>query len=203
MGLFWARLLTLSGLSKIALGSWPLAKSFSISTAKLKANGQEPKAALLPPVMREGLIGFRHPVYIFLLLDRGALTRGRVQQFVGQLVDHTLFATGAGVCNQPANSQRGSAVGIHFYRHLIVRSTDSASLDLKQGLGVLYSLLEELQRFIAALLLHLRQRFIEDAFGGRALALPHHRVNKLCHQVRLIHDIGGYGSLCYFFLTEL
>ncbi len=39
-------------------------------------------ACSLPPVMRKRLIGFRHAVHIFFLLDRGSAAIGGVEQFV-------------------------------------------------------------------------------------------------------------------------
>src|ERR1700722_9033260 len=94
---------TLSHLPKITqLLNFPITQSFS------------------PPVMRERLIRFRHPVNVFLLLDRRAFTRGGVQQLVTQLVDHAFFAASARIRDQPADRQRRAAVGIHFHRNLIV-----------------------------------------------------------------------------------
>jgi hypothetical protein len=39
----------------------------------------EPKDLLLPAVMRKRLIGFRHAVHIFFLLDRRSTAIGRVE----------------------------------------------------------------------------------------------------------------------------
>jgi hypothetical protein len=58
---------------------------------------------LLPAVMRECLVCFRHAMHIFFLLDGGATAVGRVQQLVAQLVDHSLFATPARIANDPAD----------------------------------------------------------------------------------------------------
>src|SRR5260370_38901207 len=44
----------------------------------------------LPAVMRECLIGFRHAVHVFLLLDRPTARISSVNQFIRQLVDHGL-----------------------------------------------------------------------------------------------------------------
>src|ERR1700758_509959 len=44
----------------------------------------------LPAVMRERLVGFGHAMDVFLLLHRSAAAVRRIQQFVGQLVDHAL-----------------------------------------------------------------------------------------------------------------
>src|SRR5437763_12876491 len=74
----------------------------------------------LPPIMREGLVGFRHAVDVFFLLHGRALAVGGIEQFVGQLVGHALFAAPAAVTDEPANSQRGAPVSIHFHRYLIL-----------------------------------------------------------------------------------
>src|ERR1700688_2318347 len=145
--------------------------------------------------MRESLVGFSHAVYVFFLLDCGAFTIGGVQQFVAQLVDHAFFCAPAGVRHQPANSERSAAIRIYFHRNLIVRAADTPGLHFEQRLGVLDGLLEELQGFVSALLLHAGQGFVKDALGRALLALPHHRVDELRHQVGAINWIRLNGSL--------
>src|ERR1700674_6132484 len=83
------------------------------------------RAPILPPVMREGLIGLGHAMYIFFLLDGGAFSVGGVQQFVAQLVDHASFRAPARIRQQPADRERCAPVGIHFHGHLIVRAADA------------------------------------------------------------------------------
>src|SRR5581483_3154156 len=145
--------------------------------------------------MRERLVGFGHAMHVFFLLDGRAAVVGRVQQFVGQLVGHAFFAAAARVRDQPADRQRGAPVGIDLDRDLVVGAAHAAGLDFQQRLAVFDRLLEQLQAFIAALLLQLVDGFVEDALGGRLLARPHHRVHKLGHQVRLIHRIRGDSAL--------
>src|SRR5579872_387318 len=82
--------------------------------------------AFLPAVMRKRLVRFRHAMHIFLLLDGGAAAVGGIQQFIAQLVNHALFATGAGIADDPANRQRRSAIGINLNRNLIVRATNTS-----------------------------------------------------------------------------
>src|SRR5947209_15708237 len=65
----------------------------------------------LPPIVREGLIGFRHAVYVFFFLDSCAAAICRVQQFIAQLIDHALFAASARVSHQPADRKRSAPVG--------------------------------------------------------------------------------------------
>src|SRR5439155_25892006 len=64
---------------------------------------------------------------------------------------------------------------------------------LEQRLDVLDRLLEQLQTFVATLRLHPLQSLVKDALGSAALALPHHGVDKLGHQVRAIYGIGRNG----------
>src|SRR5215472_420410 len=115
MELFWPRLSILpSGAPKIRLLARRLQLPFAAPGSGREANNTSPKAAFLPPVMGKRLVGFRHAVNVFLLLDRGAAVVGGVEQFIAQLVDHALLAASSGVGNQPADSQRGAPVGIHF-----------------------------------------------------------------------------------------
>src|SRR5215469_3935813 len=84
----------LSGAPKIASG------------CRLAARCQEQlRLASLPPIMCKRLVGFRHAVHVFLLLDRRATIVGCVQQFVRELVNHAFFATATRVGNQPADRQ--------------------------------------------------------------------------------------------------
>src|ERR1700722_15117397 len=93
-----------------------------------------------PPVMRERLIRFRHPVNVFLLLDRCAFSGRGVQQLVAQLVDHAFFTASTRIRNQPADRERRTAVRIHFDRHLVVRAAHTTALYFEQRLGILHGL---------------------------------------------------------------
>src|SRR5215467_11404962 len=130
MELFLARL-TLSGLRN-----------------RLFASSSE-REAPLPPVMRKRLVRFRHAMHVFFLLDGGAAAVGGIEQFIGQLVDHSLLAAVACISNDPADGQRGATVGIDLNRHLVVGATDTPGLYLEQRLGILHSLFEQLQSLIA------------------------------------------------------
>src|SRR5438477_10080000 len=68
------------GLKKSATSFWLLAFSRirCILGTKLRANGYQLKAAFLPPIMRERVVGLRHAVDILLLLDCGAALVGGV-----------------------------------------------------------------------------------------------------------------------------
>src|SRR5208282_129902 len=156
----------------------------------LLASSQKRVTSLLPPVMRERLVRFRHAMHVFFFLDGGAFAVRGVEQLVRQLLDHSFFAAAARVAHNPANRQRSPAVGGNFDRHLIVRSTHAPRLHFQQRLGVLDRFREQLQGFVAAFFLQLRERLIENVLGSRLLSLPHHRVDELRHQIRSVHRIG-------------
>src|ERR1039458_7802395 len=71
----------------------------------------DPCSLALPAVMRERLVGLGHAMHIFLLLHRRAAPIGGVQQFGGQLLHHALLAARAAKSHQPADGERGAALG--------------------------------------------------------------------------------------------
>src|SRR5271155_3969018 len=107
----------------------------------------------LPPIVRKSFVGLGHAVHVFFLLDSCAAIVGGIEKFVAQLVDHAFFAASTRVDDQPANRQRGTPIGVHFHRHLVVGAAYAAGLHFEQRLDVLDRLLEELQGFVATLLL--------------------------------------------------
>src|SRR6266436_6090762 len=120
----------------IKFSSWLLALGSQLEPFAPVKN-QEPTAALLPPIVRKGLVRLRHAVYIFFLLDGRAFTVRGVEQLVAQLINHSLFGAPAGVSHQPANRQRRPPVRIHFHWHLIVRAAYAPRLHFQQRLGIL------------------------------------------------------------------
>src|SRR3546814_3369485 len=59
-----------------------------------------------PAVVRERLVGFRHAVRLFTLLDRAAAVLGGVEQLAGQLARPGVLAALARRVAQPAHRQR-------------------------------------------------------------------------------------------------
>src|SRR6266481_2084518 len=146
--------------------------------------------------MRERLVGFRHSVHVFFLLDGSALTVRGIEQLVRQFLDHSLFAATTRIAHDPADRQRRPPVRSYFDRNLIVRAAHAARLHFQQRLGVLDRLREQLQGLVATLFLQLIERLIKNTLGSRLLSLPHHRIDELRHQVRSIHRIGLGRPLC-------
>src|SRR6266849_10070313 len=82
----------------------------------------------LPPVMRERPVGFRHPVRVFLLLDRLALALRREDQLRREPLRHVLLLAGAAVLNDPAHAERRAPLRPDFHRHLVRGAADAPRL---------------------------------------------------------------------------
>src|SRR3954454_25114037 len=84
----------------------------------------------LPAVVREGLVGLRHPVDVVLLLVRAALLVHRVEDLAGELLVHPFLAAIARELHEPAYGQRAGTALRHLDGHLVVGATNAARLDL-------------------------------------------------------------------------
>src|SRR6187431_2791823 len=87
----------------------------------------------LPAVVREGLVGLRHPVDVVLLLEGAALLVRGVEDLADELVDHLLLAALPGERDQPAHGEGAGAAGGNLDRHLVVGTTDAARAHLEGG----------------------------------------------------------------------
>src|SRR5438552_12648967 len=76
-------------------------------------NGRMAKA--LPAIVRECLVGVRHAVRVFLLLDGVALALGRGDHFGSQLLRHRLLAPIARIQDQPAHRKRRAALRTNLH----------------------------------------------------------------------------------------
>src|SRR3954453_15121212 len=81
----------------------------------------------LPAVVRERLVGLRHPIHVVLALERVALLLERVEDFTGELVLHVLLAAVPRVGHQPPQRERATAPLRHLDRHLVVRAPDATA----------------------------------------------------------------------------
>src|SRR3990172_3933639 len=149
-------------------------------------------SAPLPTIMGEGLVGLGHAVHVLFPLHGAALPVGGIQQLLGQLVHHAFARPGPRVQQQPADGQGLPSVGIHFHRYLIVGAAHAPRFHFQHRLDVFHGLIEHLQRLVMGLLADLFHGAVKDALRGRALAVPHHRINELLHQVAVIDRVTRY-----------
>src|SRR6266550_416379 len=108
--------------------------------------------APLPPVVREGLVGLRHPVDVVLALERAALVVERVQDLGGKLLDHALLAPAARKVHEPAHREGTRAALRHLDGHLVIRAADAAALDLEHRRDRLHGLLQHFDGRLSGLL---------------------------------------------------
>src|SRR3954454_22913395 len=125
----------------------------------------------LPAVVREGLVGLRHPVDVVLALERPALLVEGVQNLVSELRAHPLLAALARVVHEPAHGERAGAALRHLDGDLVVGAADAATADLEDRRDRLHGLLQHLDRRPAGLRADLLQRVVDDLLGDRLLAV--------------------------------
>src|ERR1043166_7418169 len=144
---------------------------------------------LLPAVVRERLVRFRHAVHVFLLFNRPAARIGCVNQLIRQLIAHGLARALARILQQPTNRQRLPPERIHFHRNLVVRAAHAPRLHFERRLHVLHGLLEKFQRVIVRLLRHLVHGAVKHPLRRALFSIPHHRADKLLNQVVAVNRI--------------
>src|SRR5690606_25362412 len=110
--------------------------------------------------------------------DRLAATVHRVHQFTRETADHDLLAALAGGIDQPADGEGLLTLGTHFHGHLIGGATDAARTHLDGGTDVFERAMEHLDGVLLGPLLDDFEGAIDDAFGGRLLAVLHERVHE-------------------------
>src|SRR5262245_32750675 len=92
--------------------------------------------SFLPAIVRESLVGFRHSVCVFLLLDRVAFVAARRDQLVGETLGHVLVAALTRVRCDPLHSERVAPLGTNLNRNLVRRTADAAALHFEHRLHV-------------------------------------------------------------------
>src|ERR1700722_2893932 len=133
----------------------------------------------LPAIVREGAVGFRHPVHVFTLLDGVPPAIRRIEQLGREPLRHRLFIALACCRDDPANAERLPAHRANLDRHLIGGTTNAARTHLDGRHYVFQRLPENRQRAPLGLGLDQFERAIDDTLGGRLLAVVHDRVHEL------------------------
>src|SRR4051812_21268419 len=174
----------------MALTPYP-ASRFSRATGN---DGGRPRSTAwrvpLPAVVGERLVRLRHAEDVVLALVRAALLALRIEQLVGEPLRHRLLAAGARERHQPAHGERARARRGHLDRHLVGRAADAPRLHLEDGCERLDRRLERLDGVAPRALGEDRQRVVDDALGGRLLAVEHHSVDDLLDELGAVDRIG-------------
>src|SRR6266576_3187208 len=178
---------------------WAMIPMFRTRSSATRCSVVAKSLQSLPAVVRESLVGLRHPIHVVLALVRVPLLLERVEDLAGELVAHVLLATVAGERDDPAQRERAPTALGNLDRHLVVRATDAARLDLEHRGDRLHGLFQHLDRRPARLFADLVQGGVDDRLGGRLLAVPHHAVHQLGDQGRVVdrvRDDRARGDFC-------
>src|SRR6201996_8780898 len=125
----------------------------------------------LPAIVREGAVGFRHPVHVFTLLDRVPPAVRGIEQLRGEPLRHRLFVALARSGNDPADAERLTAHVAYFDRHLIGGAADATRPHFDGRHHVFQGRFKYRQRTLLGLGLDQFERTVDDAFGGGLLAV--------------------------------
>src|SRR3954467_11279193 len=146
----------------------------------------------LPAVVREGLVGLRHPVHVVLALVRVPLLLECVEDLAGELVDHVLLAAVAGERDDPAQRERAPASLRHLDGYLVVRPAARARLAPEHRGDRLHGLLEHLDRRPSRALADLLERAVDDLLGDGLLAVRPHAVHQLRDELAVVDRVRDY-----------
>src|SRR5438876_3941468 len=100
----------------------------------------------LPAIVRERLVGLRHLVSVFALLDGRPAVVGRVQQLTGEPLRHALLRAAPRGPDQPAHAEGRPPVGSHLDRHLVCRVAHPSRPDLHCRLALFPCRLVKVER---------------------------------------------------------
>src|SRR5215211_7031254 len=114
----------------------------------------------LPAVVREGLVGLRHPVDVVLALVGAALLVERVHDLAGEPLREALLAALARERDEPAHGEVARAALRHLDGNLVVGAADAARANLEHRCQRLDGLVEHLDGRPAATLAHDRERVV-------------------------------------------
>src|SRR6516165_866841 len=128
---------------------------------------------VLPLEMAEGPVGLGHLVRVFASLDRRAEAVHGIDELGREFLAHALAAALAGRLDEPADTERHTAVAPDLDRDLVRRATDAARLDLDDRRGVAHRRLEDLEPGARRLGLGPGERLAEDPLREVLLAALH------------------------------
>jgi hypothetical protein len=106
---------------------------------------------ILPTIVGERSVGFRHPVSVFLLFYRSTAIARRVDNFRRQFFFHRFFCSSACRIDEPAHAERNTPLRPHFYRDLIGRAADPPGANFNGGTSILDGTLKHPERILFGL----------------------------------------------------
>src|SRR5215471_4352388 len=116
----------------------------------------------LPAIVREGLVGLRHPVDVVLLLVCAALLVRGIEDLARELLLHAPLAALPREADQPAHGKRAGPALRHLDGHLVVGAADAARAHLEHRCDRLHGPFQHLDGALVRLLSDDLQRAVDD-----------------------------------------
>ena len=127
--------------------------------------------------MCERLVGLGHLVRVFTFLYRCASSVSSIDDLSSKTLFHRLFASQTRIVDDPSQSQRQSSLSGNFHRHLIVRTADTASLQLEQRHYVFQCFFKHFHRLFTGLHFNDIKRVVQDLLCNSSFSINHDLVN--------------------------
>src|SRR4051794_445489 len=121
--------------------------------------------------MAEGLVGLGHLVRVFASLDGRAEPVHGIDEFRCELFAHAFAVAPAGRLDEPADTERKTAVAPDLDRDLVGGAADAARFDFDDGRRVPHRRLEHFEARPVRLRLRTSERLTEDPLREVALAV--------------------------------
>src|SRR5574340_1159669 len=154
----------------------------------------------LDAVVRESAVGFSHLVSLITLADGGTGLIKSIDQFGGELVGERLAGALMGGRKDPADGQRGAAVGGDFHRDLVGGATHTARTDFHCRAHVAQGGVEDLDGALLGALFDHAHGIVNQGGGGALLAALEDVLDHGLQVDAVIADVGkdfpsfGFGS---------
>ena len=120
-----------------------------------------------------------------------------IQQLAGQALGHGLLTAFPGKVDDPAESQRLTALGADFDRHLIGGAANTAGLDFQLRADVVQGFLEHVGRSLAGLRGNSLKSLIADVLRNSALSVQHDLVDQFRHYRGSVNRIRQHFTFRY------
>src|SRR4051794_7191361 len=151
---------------------------------------QGPEPLRLPAVVSESLVRLRHAVDVLFALVRAALVGLRVGELAGEPLGHRLLATRAGELDEPADGESARPASGDFDRYLVGGATHAPGANLEVRSEGLDRGLERLHWLLVGAPGEDLESVVDDLLRRRLLAVQHHLVDDLLHELRPVDGVG-------------
>src|SRR5678816_2981920 len=128
--------------------------------------------------MSKSLVGFRHTVCIFFLLECCAFALAGSNNFICKFISHTAPISFATVAYEPFHTQGNFPVGANFSRYLESGSPDPATANFYSRCHISKRFFPNFVSIFTSLFGNFFYRIIKNVIGSTLFTLPHDVINE-------------------------